>query len=264
MYAGIDLNRYFDRIGYVGNPQPTVASLQALHLAHVRHIPFENLDVLQGVPVRLDLASLQAKLVGARRGGYCFEHNLLFAAALEAVGFKVTPLAARVRWRTERRLPRTHMLLLVETDGGRWLADVGFGGHGLLQPLALRAGQPQRHYAWQYRLLAADQKGWLLQKGTGADWEDLYVFTLEPQCLADYEMANFYVSHHPQSRFTQTLTVQRPTPAVRYLLVDSELSADYGDRIERRKLVDAAELRQVLAELFGLRWPAAMPLPDVT
>ncbi len=262
MSSRIDLNRYLDRIGYSGDPQPAAAGLQALHLAHASQIPFENLDVLRGVPIRLDLASLQAKLIGARRGGYCFEQNLLFAAALEALGFGVTPLAARVRWRTSRRLPRTHMLLLVEADGERWLADVGFGGHGLLQPLMLRADEPQQHYAWRYRLLSHDD-GWLLQTGAGGDWEDLYAFTLQPQCLADYEMANYYVSHHPQSRFTQTLTVQRPTPRVRYLLVNGELSADYGDRVERRVLADVAELRQVLAELFKLPWPDDASLPAV-
>src|SRR5690606_38423902 len=112
------------------------------------HIPFENLDVLAGRPIRLDLASLQAKLIGARRGGYCFEQNLLFAAVLAACGFAVTPLAARVRYRTNRVLPRTHMLLRVEVGARRFIADVGFGAEGLLLPVPLEEGRAMRHFAW--------------------------------------------------------------------------------------------------------------------
>src|SRR5262245_49690105 len=95
----IDLAAYFERISYAGDTSPSRATLEALHLAHATHIPFENLDVLLGRPIRLDLASLQAKLVRDRRGGYCFEQNRLFASVLESLGFAVTTLAARVRFR---------------------------------------------------------------------------------------------------------------------------------------------------------------------
>src|SRR5687767_10168065 len=126
-----DLAAYLERIGYAGTPHPDRTTLAPLQLAHATHIPFENLDILLQRPVRLDIESLQAKLVEERRGGYCFEHNLLFAAALEAAGFSVTPLAGRVRYRTRRTLPRTHMLLLVSVGGADWIADVGFGLEGL-------------------------------------------------------------------------------------------------------------------------------------
>src|SRR4051812_7385068 len=110
----LDVDAYLQRIDYAGERRPTLAVLDALHLAHATHIPFENLDVLLGKPPKLDLDSLQAKLVRGGRGGYCFEQNLLFAAALEAVGFRVTPLAARVRFGSTRVNSRTHMTLLVE------------------------------------------------------------------------------------------------------------------------------------------------------
>src|SRR5688500_1067883 len=97
--AELDLAAYLARVGLATAPAPTAAGLAELHLAHATHIPFENLDVLLGKPIRLDLASLQQKLVRDRRGGYCFEQNLLFAAVLEAVGFRVSRLAARVRYR---------------------------------------------------------------------------------------------------------------------------------------------------------------------
>src|SRR5262249_30740485 len=136
--SSLDLDAYLTRINQVGPLAPTQQVLERLHLAHTTHIPFENLNVLLGRPIRLDLDSLQAKLVRDRRGGYCFEQNTLFASVLEQIGFRVTRLAARVRLGAHRLLPRTHMLLRVDVDGQPWLADVGFGGAGLLQPILLK------------------------------------------------------------------------------------------------------------------------------
>src|SRR5919198_5965296 len=118
------LDSYLERVGYTGDLRPTYEVLEALHLAHATHIPFENLDILAGRPIRLDLESLEAKLVKARSGGYCFEQNALFAGVLDAIGFDVTRLAGRVRYRVSFVLPRTHMTLLVNVEGGTWLADV--------------------------------------------------------------------------------------------------------------------------------------------
>src|SRR4029077_17046769 len=121
------------------------------HLAHATHIPFENLDVMLRRPIRLDLASIESKLFHNRRGGDCFEQNLLFAAALELLGFSVTLLAARVRFGAQRILPRTHVALAVDVEGDRWLADLGFGSCGLLVPIPFVAAEYQQ-FAWTYRL----------------------------------------------------------------------------------------------------------------
>ena len=134
----LDLPAYLRRIEYAGERKASHVALEALHQAHVTHIPFENLDILLGRAIALDLDSLQAKLVAGRRGGYCFEQNLLFAAVLRAFGFTVTQLAARVRLGSDILRARTHMTLQVEVDGGRWLADVGFGGAGPLLPVPHR------------------------------------------------------------------------------------------------------------------------------
>src|SRR6266545_3908407 len=155
MQVGFDLAAYCTRIGYDGALAPTRVVLEALHLAHATSIPFENLDVVLGRPIRLDLASLQAKVVAGGRGGYCFEHNTLFAAVLETVGFRVTRLAARVRLGASTIRPRTHMLLAVETGGETAIADVGFGADGLLLPVQLGAA-PTQQFAWTYRVFAED------------------------------------------------------------------------------------------------------------
>jgi len=253
---GFDLESYFRRIGYAGARAPTYAVLEALHLAHATHIPFENLDVLLKRPIRLDLASLQDKLVRGGRGGYCFEQNLLFAGALRAAGFSLTPLAARVRYRAPAPMPRTHMLLLVETGDGAWLADVGFGGEGLLLPVAFEAGRETVQFAWRYRVVSDTPGLWLLQSERDGAWLDLYSFSLEAQTLPDYEMANHYLCTHPASRFRQTLTVQLPTPAARHILRNLELIEDRGTKISSRTLSGPEERLEVLADIFGLRLPA--------
>lgn len=255
-----DLRAYLDRIAYAGDVRPGAGTLRALHFAHATHIPFENLDVLSNRPIRLDLSSLQAKLVGARRGGYCFEQNLLFAAVLRALGFSVSPLAARVRLHTTRIPARTHMLLLVEVDGGRWLADVGFGAEGLLWPLPLAAEEAAVQFLWTYRV-SREHESWILQSRRKGAWVDLYAFTEEPQQPADFEMANYYVSTHPDSRFVRTLTVQLPNPHERIILRNRELTFDRGDSVERRLLGSVAEVAQVLRDIFGLPLPADARVP---
>jgi len=243
-----DLDAYLARIGYTGHRTPTTAVLEGLHLAHATHIPFENLDILLGKPIRLDLDSLQAKLIQGHRGGYCFEQNTLFAAALEQVGFRVTRLAARVR------AGATHMLLGVEAEGTAWLADVGFGGDGLLKPLPLVAGPECHQYRWTYRL-AHEHDLWVLQSLEAEGWQDLYAFTLEPHYDVDFEMANHYTSTYPDSVFVKTLTVQLPTPECRHILRGRELTTIRGQETTKRIIENEDALLRVLAEVFGLNFP---------
>ena len=251
----LDIDAYLQRIGYSGRLQPVYPVLEALHLAHATRIPFENLDILLKRPIRLDLASLQAKLVAGGRGGYCFEQNLLFAAALQRLGFSVTQLAARVLYRSRRKVPRTHVVLMVDVEGGRWLSDVGFGLEGLLLPLPFTSGRETRQFAWTYRVIEADGE-WLLQSLRDGSWVDLYSFFLTPCLAVDFEPANHYMSTHPDSRFVQTLTVQLPTPEACHVLRNRELVLDRGANVTRRVLADDDELLVVLAEVFGLRFPA--------
>jgi N-hydroxyarylamine O-acetyltransferase len=253
----LDLEAYLKRVGYAGARQPTYAVLEALHLAHATHIPFENLDVLLKRPIRLDLASLQEKLVAGGRGGYCFEQNLLLAAALGKLGFDARLVAAKVRHRGDKDLPRTHMLLIVNVEAADWVADVGFGGEGLLLPVPFGGGREVQHYAWGYRVIEEKTGQWLLQSRRQDGWGKLYSFTLDPQTPADCEMANHYTSTHPDSPFVRTLTAQLPTPAARHVLRNRELVTDRGGgNVVRRTLRDDDELLEVLAGTFGLHFPA--------
>src|SRR5919107_4778825 len=122
----MDVNAYLERIGYRGPLAPTAETLRRLHVAHLLAVPFENLSIHAGEPVVLDDDSLFEKVVGRRRGGFCYELNGLFAALLRALGFRVEMLSAAVAKPSgEFGREFDHMALLVHA-GERWLADVGF------------------------------------------------------------------------------------------------------------------------------------------
>lgn len=221
-----------------GDRRADAETLRGVHLAHSRAIPFENLDPLRGTVPSLAPSDLIAKLVrDGRRGGYCYEHNTLFAAVLEALGLGVTLLTARVvvgAQRFEER-PRTHMALLVEVPGEPrpCLADVGFGAPGaLLEPVPLTADVEFRGAGRRHRLVHAPHRGplelWVLETHLGTrgtrgeqgssgedrdgDWQAQYAFTLEPFERSDYEVINWHIATNPRSPFGSRAYVQRLTP----------------------------------------------------
>ncbi len=251
----VDLKSYAERIEYGGEFAPALATLRDLHLAHATHIPFENLDILLGRPIRLDLESITAKLIDARRGGYCFEQNALFAAVLETIGFRVTRLAARVRMGSTEVRPRSHMLVAVDVDEEKWLADVGFGGDGLLLPVQLKTDEVQRHFDWQYRVIR-EAACFVLQTLRPQGWFDLYSFTLEEQHPADYEVSNYFTSTYPSSPFVTRLVAQRPGKDMRLTLVNRQLTEQRPHGVSETTLADDDALLNTLAERFGLRFPA--------
>jgi N-hydroxyarylamine O-acetyltransferase len=254
--AGLDLEAYLARIGYDGQLAATVETLTTLHRAHVLSIPFENLDILLGRPIRLDLESLQTKLVHGGRGGYCFEQNSLFAAVLERLGFEVTGLAARVRMGDERGTPRTHMVLAVVLDERRWLADVGFGGDTLLDPVRFDDDRPIRQGAWSFQLVEERDRVRVL-RGLRADgWLDLYEFTEEPQLPVDFEVGNHYTSTWPRSPFVTKVVVQRSGVDERWMMIEDELRVERPDGSERWPVSSPEERLSILAERFGLEFPA--------
>jgi len=248
----LDLAAYLRRIGLQELPPANLAGLRALHLAHATSIPFENLDIQMGLPIRLDLASLQAKLVQRRRGGYCFEHNTLFQAVLRQAGFEVMACEARVRLGATEVLPRTHMLLVVTLEGAPWLCDVGFGGEGLLQPVPLD-GESHSQFLNTYRV-AVEGPLRVLQSFHHGAWQDLYAFEPAPRFPVDFEMANHFTSSYPESRFIKTLTAQLPGPDVRRILRNRALTELRGDAAEGREL-SPAEIIPTLKETFGIEVP---------
>lgn len=258
MWSGeeLDLDAYLARIGYRGEIAPDLRTLRALHRAHVEAIPFENLDVALGRRIPLDLKSVQAKLVGRRRGGYCYEQNSLLAAALERIGFEVAGRGARNRSRGDALTPITHALLVVTIDGEQWIADTGFGWQGPLEPIPLADGARVEQDGWVFCVVAEAEGVHLLRSLRPEGWADLYSFAPHSVYPVDFELMNHYSSSHPRSRFVGQVVALRPGAQVRRALVRTGLTSVRVDGTTEERTVGPAELIGTLDELFGIELDA--------
>ena len=252
----LDIEAYLARLGHTGGTKPDLGTLRLLHTEHVAAIPFENFEVMLGRPVPLDLPALQNKLLHRRRGGYCYEQNLLFAAALERLGFDVTGLGARVRAGSSVTRAVTHMLLRVEVDGDAFHCDVGFGADGLLEPIPLRAGVERQQGEWRYRVKQEDEGVLVLQTQGPDGWFDLYAYTQERRLPVDYVVMNHYTSTHPRSSFIRRPALQKAGRMVRRRLVGDQLTLTRADGTVDERSVPVGELMSVLDREFGIELDA--------
>ena len=253
----VNLEAYFDRIGYAGARQASPDVLRALHALHPAAIPFENLDPLLGRRVLLGLEAVQRKLIIGRRGGYCYEQNGLFWAVLAALGFRVTTLAARVVYGrlNPANARRSHMLLKIEMPGGIYLADVGFGGQSPSAPLRLdtTVEQPTPHGLYR---ISRTREWFELMAQMDGEWRGLYRFTLEEQTPEDHEMANWYVSTHPDSEFRTLLYVARHPEGRRLTLLGNQFTMrEIDGTTQTRVLGNAEEIANVLEQDFLIHLP---------
>jgi N-hydroxyarylamine O-acetyltransferase len=252
--ATVDLDAYFHRIGWSGGRNPTLETLAGLIEAHTAHIPFENLDVLLGRTVRLDLEGLQDKIVRARRGGYCFEHATLFAAVIEALGFQVTRHAARVvLFGPLAEAKRDHMFMTVAIEGETYVADPGFGPFAPRFPVPLMDSSPGQTTHWMQR----DGNFWVLHV-TREDRQPVagWASTLEAENPLDFEVSNHYIATHPKSPFVNWIFLSKVTPEGRVNVMNRNVTHLRGvDPSTVTELADRAALRKLLAEHFGFDLP---------
>ncbi|MDX2297758.1 MULTISPECIES: arylamine N-acetyltransferase family protein [Streptomyces] len=246
-----DVERYLERIG-AGRPERADAgALRELHLRHLLTVPFENLSLHLGEDIVLDEKALVDKVTVARRGGFCYELNTAFAALLRALGFRAELLQARVFGPDGRLgIPYDHMALLVETeDGGRWLADVGFGDHSH-HPLAFDERGEQ-----------ADPRGvFVIQEATGADGDldvvrdgkPQYRLEPRPRVLADFEAGAWYHRTSPESHFTRGVICSLLTEDGRVSIGGRKLYRTVAGERTERELGTDEELREAYRELFGI------------
>ena len=270
----LDLDGYLARVGRPAEP-PSRAALDALHEAHVRTFTFDNIDVLLDQHPGVGLEQVQAKFTGRGRGGYCFEHGSLFAAALDRLGYVVTRRLGRVG--PPETTARTHCVVAVDLDGERLLADPGFG-MSLLRPIPLAHGATDDFGGWSYRLAevrAGDVRAWELSRWREDRWELMHTHDELPVQPPDVVSGHHYTSTFPTSHFRhmlmvtkhddgrygdgrhtsvthQTVTVRRPgaptehreidVSAVRDLL--HELAVPLTDDEETRLLARVEQLRR--------------------
>lgn len=255
----MDLEAYLARVGYEGSRAPTIGTLHALTKAHAIAIPFENLDVLLGRPIDLEIDRVFDKLVVRRRGGYCFEQNTLFLQVLESLGFAVEPLSGRVRLNRPRDFipPRTHMFLRVTLGGETWLTDVGVGAASLTSAIRFVPDEPQAT-PHDTRRIVREGDVWMHQVRWGDTWHDVYEFTGERMPPIDREVANWFTSAHPRSHFKDRLMVARARPdGGRVSIQDRELTfRDPDGKGHPRTLASDEEVLAALREHFALDFAA--------
>ncbi len=266
-----DLPAYLSRIGLAEPPLADADGLATVQRAQRMTIPFENLDVLLGRGVSVAPDAIFAKLVGTRRGGYCFEHNQLFAAALAALGFVVRPLLARV-WlgvpddATDAAVPaRTHQLLLVDLPDGPWIADAGFGG-AYTPPMPLRDGAAATSPDGAvHRLYADPVHGWITTRDGDLHATDArgvpqagggpirqYSFTEDRVWPADIAQCNHHIATVPDHRFTTMALVSIVLPRGFASLTDRHYRRRNGTEAITTDLTDPRVYRMRLSLVFGI------------
>ena len=250
----LNLDAYFERIGWNGGTQPSHATLAGLLDAHTRCIPFENLDVLLGRPIRLDPKSLQDKLVRERRGGYCFEHGCLFEAVLRRLGFDVVSHTARVILITPRdEAPRAHMFLVVTLPEGRFVADPGFGALAPRFPVPLDEDSP-RDAATHW--MARDGRYRILKARSGDKLVDAWITTLDADNAVDFAVGNHYTATHPASPFVNRLMLRAFAPDGAIVSgMNRDITIRRGEEAQILQLADRRALRDLLARHFGFDLP---------
>lgn len=252
------ISQYFYRIGFYGaDAAPTLENLASLQLQHLLHIPYENLDLMNGVPLNLDAEALFQKVIVNRRGGYCFELQGLFCHLLKSLGYSVTQYAGRFMNEPGVVQMRRHRILVVDLEGRRYVSDVGVRSESPRRPLELVEGLIQTDGVSEYRYQKDPFYGWvLMQKETRKDWKPLLGFTEEEQIDADYVMPSFYCEKHPDSTFNKFMKVSIFTPDSDLTIVGNVFKVyREGEVTEKRGLCTNQEAIELLRHTFGIEVP---------
>lgn len=257
MTNDLDLNSYFNRIQWMGEPRPDLNTLTGILGAHMMTIPFENLDVLLGRRIHLDLPRLQNKLVTSKRGGYCFEHATLLAAVLEKIGFQLTRHTARVTvMEPYAQAPRTHMFLAVTLSEGTFVVDPGFGGFGPRVPVPLRENSSVS-VANEKHWMTREGRYWTLNFQNGETALKGWVTAMDDDNIIDFEVGNHFTSTHPDSFFRTLMMLAIRTPDGRVTALDRDATIRKSKYEQTLKLEDRKALRKFLLEHFKFDFPEA-------
>jgi len=250
-----DQDAWLARIAYRGPRAATLETLRGLVFAHAHAIAYESLDIMLGRVPRLGVADLQRKMIDHRRGGYCFEQNMLFRAGLRSLGYRVTSLQGRVvrGLAIDAPRPAIHMLLQVELPEGPYLADVGFGNLAPTAPLLLA---PHVEQATPHGLVRfVEVNGELtLQQLLGEQWEHIYRVIPYPRYDAEYEVANWYTATHPDAPYLSNMIAACPLPdGSRLTMFNGRVTSRAPNGESRRRILETPEaFAVVLREEFAL------------
>jgi len=252
----MDLTAYLARIGYSETPAVSLPALGALHRAHLLAVPFENLDIPLGRRITLAPGALWDKIVVRRRGGFCYELNTLFGRLLQALGYQVEFLSARV-WGADGFGPdKDHMALLVRVDGEAWLADVGFGD-SFVAPLRLVPDIVQADVFTEFRLIENDDLWTMEVRAPDGSWRPEYRFGLQACAPDSFQAMCDYQQTSPESSFTRRVVCSRLTASGRVTVTHDRVIVTIGSERDEKRLADAAAFRAALEVHHGVSLTAA-------
>jgi N-hydroxyarylamine O-acetyltransferase len=254
MAKPLDVDAYLERINYAGPCTPTYDVVAGILQAHIASIPFESFDVLLGRPIRLDPEGLHAKIVTARRGGYCFEHASLMYAALDAIGFAPVRHSSRVvLFEPRHESVRQHMFVSVAVGGAAYVIDPGFGPFACSFPIPLD-GTPVPASAPTHRLVH-EGNDWVLYVTRDGQQGQAWISTMEEEYPVDFEMMNYYIATHPASFFTHNILASAITQEGRINIMNQDVHIIRNGAAEPAHLADRKALRMLVAQYFGFDLP---------
>lgn len=257
LFTDSQISHYLDRIDYRGGTKPILEHLAAMHRQHLLHIPYENLDLINGVPLKLEVGALFQKIIVNRRGGYCFELQGLFCYLLKSLGYSVMQYAGRFMDEPGYIQMRRHRILVVELESRRYVCDVGIRRESPRCPLELVEGLVQTDDISKYRYQKDPFFGWVLtQKEAGKDWKPMLGFTEEIQIDADFVMPSFYCEKHPDSTFNKFMKVSIFKSDSDLTIVGNTFKVYRGGKlVERRELQTNQDVVTLLKDTFGIQVP---------
>jgi len=252
----LDLDAYLKRVG-VDREAPSLEALTRLQTAHVRTFTFDNLDVLLGTHPGVSLPAIEEKFVGRGRGGYCFEHSSLFAAVLHRLGYAVTRHLGRVG--EPDLAPRTHLVVMVDLEGERFICDPGFG-RSPLAPIPLVDGADVTAHGWRHGIRTISDgsaEAWEVLRHTGDEWELMHTIDALPVRPVDVAMGHHWTSTQPASHFMTSLmcvahgTDEDGTALIAALTEDAVTIRRPGQPTEHRAITpdDFASLPELIDSL---------------
>lgn len=243
----LDLDGYLARLGLSAR-KPSRAALGELHEAHVRTFTFDNIDVLTKRHPGVHLDAVQEKFVGRGRGGYCFEHSTIFAAALERLHYDVRRHLGRVGNPADgTQQGRTHMVVEVMLDGKRLLCDAGFG-MSVMRPIPLADGAEDAHRGWRYRVNGKDGL-WEMHRWHDDGWQIMHTTDELAVLPIDVTIGHHYTSTNPASHFTRTLVIARHLSGRHVTLTHQAITVRRADAATEHRPLRDGELAEWLETL---------------
>ncbi|PHV10881.1 arylamine N-acetyltransferase family protein [Chitinimonas sp. BJB300] len=248
------LEHYFNRIGFTGDIKTDIHTVTEIMRCQLFSVPFENLDVQAKKTISLVPEEIVEKIIHRNRGGYCYEVNGVFSLALQAMGIPYQFVAARPILTFAQR-PKTHMAIVIQTDGESWLCDLGFGSMGIRAPIALdMLGSEIKQDYDTFKLSKINTHDYLLSAYVEDEWINQYSFNLSPQEWIDFEPANYFYSTHPESLFVQKLVAVLHNKNGRIILFENRLKTILKGSVEKQT-ISPSDYDLVLRDHFNLAMP---------